>query len=62
MSLSVIAIVYLLQWAFDTHPAHSRCSLGFPGGSDSKESACNAGDFRSIPGRGTSTGEGEDAI
>ena len=44
VSLSVMAIVYLLQWAFDTHLAHSRCSLGFPGGSDSKESACNAGD------------------
>ena len=24
--------------------------LGFPGGSDSKESACNAGDLGSIPG------------
>ena len=27
---------------------------GFPGGSDSKESACNAGDLGSIPGSGTS--------
>ena len=25
--------------------------LGFPGGSDGKESACNAGDLDSIPGR-----------
>ena len=24
--------------------------LGFPGGSDGKESACNAGDLHSIPG------------
>ena len=24
--------------------------MGFPGGSDSKESACNAGDLGSIPG------------
>ena len=24
--------------------------LGFPGGSDSKESACNAGDLSSVPG------------
>ena len=24
--------------------------MGFPGGSDSKESACNAGDLDSIPG------------
>ena len=31
---------------------------GFPGGSDSKESACNAGDLGSIPGSGRSPGEG----
>ena len=31
----------------------------FPGGSDSKESACNAGDPRSIPGLGQSAGEGD---
>ena len=30
----------------------------FPGGSDSKESACNAGDLCSIPGLGKSPGEG----
>ena len=30
--------------------------LGFPGGSDSKESACNAGDLGSIPGLGRSPG------
>ena len=30
----------------------------FPGGSDSKESACNAGDLGSIPGSGRSPGEG----
>ena len=32
--------------------------LGFPGGSDSKESTCNAGDLGSIPGLGRSPGEG----
>ena len=32
--------------------------LGFSGGSDSKESACNAGDPDSGPGSGRSTGEG----
>ena len=32
--------------------------MGFPGGSDSKESACNAGDPSSIPGLGRSPGEG----
>ena len=31
---------------------------GFPGGSDGKESACGAGDERSIPGSGRSSGEG----
>ena len=32
--------------------------LGFPGGSDSEESACNSGDLCSIPGSGRSPGEG----
>ena len=32
--------------------------LGFPGGSDGKESACNAGDLDSIPGLGRSPGGG----
>ena len=33
-------------------------SSGFPGGSDSKESACNAGDPGLTPGSGRSPGEG----
>ena len=32
--------------------------MGFPGGSDGKESAYNAGDSSSIPGSGKSPGEG----
>ena len=32
--------------------------LSFPGGSDSKESACSAGDLALIPGLGRSPGEG----
>ena len=32
--------------------------MGFPGGSDGKESAYNAGDLGSIPGLGRSPGEG----
>ena len=36
--------------------------LGFPGGSESKESACNAGDPGSIPGLGRSPGEGNDNL
>ena len=31
---------------------------GFPGSSDGKESACNAGDVGSVPGSGRSLGEG----
>ena len=31
---------------------------GFPGGSDSKESACNVGDLGLIPGSGRYPGEG----
>jgi len=33
-------------------------TLGFPGGSNSKESACNAGDLGSVPGSGRSPAEG----
>ena len=33
-------------------------TMGFPDGSDGKESACNAGDPGSIPGSGRSPGEG----
>ena len=32
--------------------------MGFPGGSDGEESACNAEDLGSIPGLGRSSGEG----
>ena len=32
--------------------------VGFPGGSDDKESSCNAGDPGLIPGSGKSPGEG----
>ena len=33
--------------------------MGFPGGSDGKESACNAGDLGSVPRLGRSPGEGK---
>ena len=33
-------------------------NMGFPGGSDSQESACSAGDQGSMPGSGRSPGEG----
>ena len=32
--------------------------MGFPGGSDGKESSCNVGDLGLIPGWGKSPGEG----
>ena len=32
--------------------------MGFPGGSEVKASACNAGDLGSIPGLGRSPGDG----
>ena len=38
--------------------SHSSILLGFPGGSDGKESACNVGDLGSISGLGRSPGEG----
>ena len=34
--------------------------MGFPCGSAGKESTCNEGDLGSIPGLGTSPGEGKD--
>ena len=40
-----------------THPALTIVLSG-PGGSDDKESACNAGDLVSNPGLGRSPGEG----
>ena len=44
-------IVYTVQYVFME-------DLGFPGGSDGKKSACNAGDLGSIPGSGGSPEEG----
>ena len=35
------------------------CLMGFPGGSDSKESTCNVGDLDLIPGLGRSPGGGQ---
>ena len=43
-------------WSMDRLP--TPVFLGFPGGSDSKESACNAGNLGSIPGLGRSLGGG----
>ena len=43
------------QWQCEGDPV---TKLGFPGGSDNKESAWNAGDLGSIPGLGRHPGEG----
>ena len=40
------------------YPSKEPSHISFPSGSDSKESACNAGDLGSIPGLGRSPGEG----
>ena len=37
---------------------HGERSMGFPGGSDGKESTCNKGDLALIPGLERSPGEG----
>ena len=38
--------------------SHIYMALEFPGGSNGKESACNAGDLGSVPGLGRSPREG----
>ena len=54
-----------LYVSFLTHEVEIRLSASFiglwgtPGGSDGKESACNAGDLCSIPGLGRFPGEGQ---
>ena len=51
----------VLEWgaiAFSSEKlATPKSHLGFPGGSNDKVSACNAGDLGSIPGSGRSLGE-----
>ena len=52
-----------LFWLFSSNIYYFEFHLitfvrGFPGGSDSKESACNVGDLASKPGSGRFPGEG----
>ena len=51
MLLGLLSDALLKQYAYD-------CLIHFPSGSDDKESAYNVGDPGSIPGSGTSPGEG----
>ena len=53
-----IVLLYRLYIYTHTH-AHTIYIWGFSGGSDSKESVCNAGDSGSIPGSGRSPREGK---
>ena len=61
-----IFIPYLCSWAGLILSASElqapRWLLGFSGGSDGKESACNTGYVDSIPGLGRSPGEGNDHL
>ena len=56
---SVLSLLYgpTLTWVYNYLKNHS-LTMGFPGGSDGKASACSAGDLGSIPGLGRSPGEG----
>ena len=50
---------YLIVATACTFTLRVKCHyLGFPGGSDGKESACNVGDHGSIPESGRSPGDG----
>ena len=46
------------DWATNLFRFHFSWEVSVPGGSGGKESACNAGDLGSIPGLGSSPGEG----
>ena len=52
MTLFIPVILFVLKFAVYI------ANLGLPGGSVSKESACNAGDLGLTPGLGRSPGEG----
>ena len=55
LSISLLMDIYIASIFL---AAVNSATLGFPGGSDSKVSAYNAGELGSIPGSGISPGEG----
>ena len=57
---SYLAGVRIATTGYDQQRAGICEPGGFPGGSDGKESACNAGDPGSVAGSGRSPGEGND--
>ena len=48
-----------MGFALESFDSGSTLEGGFPGGSDDKESTCNAGDPGLMPGSGRSPGEGK---
>ena len=54
LGLCIFLFIHSFTQVFN---GHLEC-VSFPEGSDGKESACNAGDAGSIPGSGSSPGEG----
>ena len=59
----LLTVFFALLHPFSSHGVHNfglfyQVILGFPGGSDGKESPCNAGDLGSLPGWGRSPGGG----
>ena len=56
VSLSILSL-FKVGFLFTASPGGIREILGFPGGSDGKLSAYNAGDPGSIPGSGRSSGK-----
>ena len=54
-----MSFVIIIDWRLsDTFLESSTINMGFPGGSEVKASASNAGDPGSIPGSGRSPGQG----
>ena len=61
VQVDVVTLIISDTEQFHQHQYLLCCSfgaIGFPGGSDGKESTCKAGDWGSIPGLGRSRGEG----
>ena len=52
-----VETIWSIPWRRDRLP--TPVFLGLPGGSDGKDSACNAGDLGSIPELGRPPGEGK---
>ena len=53
-----IALWWFFYWKLERICSFPKIRKAFPGGSDSKESACDEGDLGSIPGLQRSPGEG----